>query len=217
MSVPQVNRIITPKFSTCTILAYGMIPVLWQVFEYLVQNYYAPLLNDEILFYLRHGWFSAVLCVYKRQTILFLIRSYGNGLVFALTTLVSYALLLLGTVVFVMVFKWSILKRKSLTTRKRKGDSAKETRLMLSVFVICVIFIITGGPRTIYRMADYFFIPLKKSTGITYFILADVFALLQAVNHTFNIFVYLGMNTQFRKTFCNIFMLKRISKAKWKK
>ena len=205
-SVPQVNRIITPKFSTCTILAYAPLPIVSETFYYIFNTYYYPILYSEIN---RYYLFT---CGSQRQHQFQILVNFWKGLAFALSTMLSYALLLLGTVVFLMIFKRSILKRKSLTTRKKQKNSARETKLMLNVLVVCVIYLITAAPRTINKMSEYFGFAFRNYKNT--FLIESVLGYFQALNHIFNIFVYLGINTKFRKTFCDIFMLKRTSKTK---
>ena len=193
------------------ILVYAPLPVLSETFNNVYDKYFYPLLYDEVLFH-RYLEVSTFACGLQKLILLQKVKDIVKGFALAITTVVSYALLLLGTVVFVIVFKRSILKRKSLTTRKKQGDTAKEARLMLNVLVVCVIYLITAAPRTILRMADYFDFSFRH---VNYYVFVDyALGYFQAVNHVFNIFVYLGINTQFRKTFCDIFMLKRTSKTK---
>ena len=93
--------------------------------------------------------------------------------------------------------------RKSLTAKKKNRDSAKETKLMQNVFIVCIIYILTCGPRTIERtingiISSKIYLTRGRSLyedNIQIPSYAEyVFLVMQAINHTFNILVYLAIN-----------------------
>ena len=151
---------------------------------------------------------------YLVSTVMYLLSVSIN----IIPNVIAYILLLVGTILFLVIFKRSIQTRKSLTAKKKQSDSAKETRLMLSVLVVCVVYILTSGPRTIDRMIESIRLgEFFRSEGKIYLEMRIpsyakyVFLVLQAINHCFNIFVYLAINSTFRKIFCKMFMLKSYS------
>ena len=119
-----------------------------------------------------------------------------DTLMYANVTL--YGIIAVATILLIVVFKRSIRDRQSMLGKTTTNISAKETRLVQSVIVVCAIFIFTSGP--------VHFIEIMGSFGVRYdwrvsFVLGIICQIAEAANHSINIFVYLAMNSKFRNTF----------------
>ena len=132
--------------------------------------------------------------------------------------MIAYVLLFVRTNLFLVIFKRSIQVKKLLTAKKKNSDSAKGTKHMQHVFIVCTIYILTCGPRTIERtingiISSKIYFTRGRSLyedNIQIPSYAEyVFLVMQAINHTFNNFVYLAIDQTFRKLFYRMFMLNR--------
>ena len=203
-------------------LGYFMILVLGMTAQILARKYsleYFRFTNARFLIdlYGEDNFYHYLKCNGHKERIADAIVHYCRLVLAACPNAVMYVLLLLGTTLFIIVFKRSIQSRKSLTAGKKQNNSTKERRLMKSVLLVCIIFIITSGPLSIDRLIRFFFHTIggmefehRKVHGKVYFIPIDI---LKSINHCFNIFVYLPMNSKFRRIFCHMFCLKIFNAA----
>ena len=219
---PQVKRIFTRQSIIGIMLGYLVILVLGAAVQILAEKYaseYFRLINVRFLIdvYGEENFGHYLSCYSHKHSIADAIMIYCRLILAACPNAVMYVLLLLGTTLFIIVFKRSIQSRKSLTAGKKRNNSTKERRLMKSVLLVCIIFIITSGPLSIDRLIRFFFHTIdytelvrRDSHGKGYFIPIDI---LKSINHCFNIFVYLTMNSKFRRIFCHMFCLKIFNAA----
>ena len=207
---PQVKGLITRKLTTCLIVGY--LP-----FQLTAASVF--LIKETVLITIIESYSPSYLersdCLLKNFRFILIVMDSVRLSINIVPNAIIYILLLVGTILFLVVFKRSIQARKSLTATKKQSDSAKEKRLMQSVLVVCVIYILTSGPRTIEKMistGSNLFANINLLVHIPSYV-KYVFLVLQAINHLFNIFVYLAINSTFRKIFCKIFMPRSHSMA----
>ena len=219
---PQVKRIFTRQSIIGIMLGYLVILVLGVAATIIARKYVLEYFRfTDVTFLIdvygeENFWYYLACNVHKKQ-IAQDISYYCRLILAACPNVVMYVLLLLGTTLFIIVFKRSIHSRKSLTAGNKQNHSTKERRLMKSVLLVCIIYIITSGPLNIDRLIRFFFhtiggmeIVRRKVHGKVYFIPIDI---LKSINHCFNIFVYLPMNSKFRRIFCHMFCLKIFNAA----
>ena len=196
------------------ILGFMVLMVLGLAVKFVAGEYPSIVYNDQASY--RYGYFSLSDCSVKKIALAYLIELYSNAII-SVCPVIMFALLLLGTALFVIVFKRSIQLRKSLTANKNQKDSTKERRLMKCILLVCIVYIITSGPISIQRMCDYFFTVARKDISISSIVISGYFFvpvhILKSINHCFNIFVYLPMNSKFRTIFCQMFCLKMFNAA----
>ena len=131
---------------------------------------------------------------------------YGRLVMVKMTNQILYGTIAIATILLIMAFKKSVRERKSLTGKTKTSHSAREKRLVQSVIAVCVIFILTSSPINIMRMEDV----ISDKWFYNYFVFGyvkRVSSLLEAFNHSINIFVYLSTNTKFRGRFKGLFGL----------
>ena len=203
-------------------LGYLVILVLGMAVQILAKKYSLEYFRfHDVMFlideYGEENFWYYLACNVHKKNIADAISYYCRLILAACPNVVMYVLLLLGTTLFIIVFKRSIQSRKSLTAGKKQNHSTKERRLMKSVLLVCIIYIITSGPLSIDRLIRFFFHTidgmqhiLRDTHGKVYFIPIDI---LKSINHCFNIFVYLPMNSKFRRIFCHMFCLKTCNAA----
>ena len=125
---------------------------------------------------------------------------YGRLVMVKMTNQILYGIIAIATILLIMAFKRSVRERKSLTGKTKTSDSAREKRLVQSVIAVCVIFILTSSPINIMRIEKV--ISDKWSYNLfLYPYVNRVSYLLEAFNHSINIFVYLSTNSKFRGRF----------------
>ena len=219
---PQVKRIFTRQSIIGLMLGYLVILVLGMAAQIIATKYsseYFRFTDVQFLIdlYGEDNFYHYLKCNVHKKMIANAIMIYCRLVLAACPNAVMYVLLLLGTTLFIIVFKRSIQSRKSLTAGKKQNNSTKERRLMKSVLLVCIIFIITSGPLSIDRLIRFFFHTIdymelirRDPHGKVYFIPIDI---LKSINHCFNIFVYLTLNSKFRRIFCHMFCLKIFNAA----
>ena len=203
-------------------LGYLVILVLGMALQIIARKYELEYFRFvDVLFlidlYGEDNFWHYLICNVHKKQIAEDISYYCRLVLAACPNVVMYVLLLLGTTLFIIVFKRSIQSRKSLTAGKKQNNSSKERRLMKSVLLVSIIYIITSGPLNIDRLIRFFFHTIggmeferRDTHGKIYFIPIDI---LKSINHCFNIFVYLPMNSKFRRIFCHMFCLKIFNAA----
>ena len=218
--VPQVKRIFTRKLTIGLILGYVPIQALGVACQFVADAYWSEVESDPISYQEDGYYWELTPCAQRRKEIASKVKWYTSAIVTACPNVIMYALLLLGTTLFVIVFRKGIVARKSLTAKREQIESSRERRLMQSVLVVCIIFILTSGLRSVARMLRYFSEAGGRSgllNDIVNFTHNSSFSFvvffLQAINHCFNIFVYLLMNSKFRRSYCKMFCLKRCNGA----
>ena len=140
----------------------------------------------------------------RRKYIIFQnIDFYGRLVMLKLINPLLYGTIAIATILLIMSFKRSLRERKSLTGKTKTSHSAREKRLIQSVIAVCVIFILTSSPINILRIGDVINDIWINPRLHTY--MEGVGYVLEAFNHSINIFVYLLMNSKFRGRFKGMF------------
>ena len=199
------------------ILGYMLLQVLAVTVHFGAEAYHSMLFRDPASFK-PNGW-QYTACTSHKVNIIGQVKLYTNGIVSTGCNMIMYALLLLGTTLFVICLTKGVQARKSLMAKKDGNDSAKERRLIKTVIVVCIIYIITAGPISLNRALLYL-VDAARETWVYILIKYEQISfnpyyrislnLLQNINHCFNIFVYLPMNSKFRRIFCQMFCLKYV-------
>ena len=141
---------------------------------------------------------------------------YGRLVMVKMTNQILYGTIAIATILLIMAFKRSVRERKSLTAKTKTSLSARERRLVQSVIAVCVIFIVTSSPINIIRIEEV--ISDKWSYNYSLFLyVIQVSSLLEAFNHSINIFVYLSMSSKFRGRFKGLFGLTSARSVSTKK
>ena len=199
------------------ILGYALLQALGLVIVVASNEYISSVYSDPGSY---NGVFGRLgTCARRKLDITMKVMWYTTVYVKSGSNFIMYSLLLLGSILFIIVFKRGIQARKSLTAKKKHSDSVKERRLMQSILVMCIIYIITSGPRTVNRILQLIFNLVESDFEVMYYSVARqqyfivLQFMLQSINHSFNIFVYLSMNSKFRRIFCQMFCLKRCNDA----
>ena len=200
------------------ILGYLLFQALGAAVNFGAEEYTSLLFSDPS----SYDFFSWELndCAKQKVEIADQVRYYTAAIAIIAPNVIMYALLLLGTILFVIVFKRSIQARKSLTAKTKPGDSARERKLMRSVLAVCILYTITSAPKSVDRVFENLFLASDTSKASSnYFSITTLASftvpinILQSINHCFNIFVYMSMNSKFRRIFCQMFCLKMCNEA----
>ena len=117
-----------------------------------------------------------------------------------------YAMLVLGTTLFIFVFKRTVHRRKSPPTKHKQDNKLYNVNLAQCVLALCLVHIFASGPNTIQRMFNNFSIKLGQNKYYKYYEHASYIFL--AINHSTNIAIYLVTNSKFRKICYKICLLK---------
>ena len=208
---------ITPKRTTgmvlgylvylvMTALAFNIISWWWQhVISSDRSNYHIVGYDTET----NRSYYGMLPDVSKKFIQMISIEEIGRLVMLNMVNPILYGTILIGTILLIVAFKKSIQVRKSLTDKTKAGNSAKEKRLVQSVIAVCIIFIVTSGPKNLVTLMDTvgkYWLNYnnwwRRSLGHIYDLYIDELAIfVEAVNHSINIFVYLSMNSKFRGRF----------------
>ena len=222
--IPQVKRLITPKRTAYMVLGY-LTYILTTALAYnILRWWHKSLMYDDSNYYVTgydtkrnisyYGMLPSVVKIYN--TVL-RVHKTGRMAMVKMLNPVLYGTILMATILLIIAFKRSIQVRKSLTDKTKAGNSVKERRLVQSVIAVCIIFLVTAGPKNIVKLMDdvgYLWQDHNSwriSLGWTKANFVDEMTVfLEALNHSINIFVYLSMNTKFRGRFKGLFGLTNV-------
>ena len=127
-----------------------------------------------------------------------------------------YGVIILATILLIILFQRSNRRRKILIAKHKSDDSAKETKVYKAVIWVCVLYIFTAGPNNVFRMLLYLGLLVKLENGhnmiLTSMYCQHFVMVIHSLNHSTNIFVYLSVNSRFRKQFCKTFLFKNNEK-----
>ena len=212
--LPQVKRMITPKRTTGMVLGYLVYVVMTALAFNIISWWQHVILFDRSNYHIvgydtetNRSYYGMLPDVSKKFFQMIRIEEIGRLVMLKMVNPILYGTILIGTILLIVAFKRSIQVRKSLTDKTKAGNSAKEKRLVQSVIAVCIIFIVTSGPKNLVKLMNtvgkYW---LKYSwwrrIGSIYAAYIDELAIfVEAVNHSINIFVYLSMNSKFRGRF----------------
>ena len=158
-----------------------------------------------VLWELRHLMFTknetveAFLTLYSPRFIVYRLHLGA----FNVPTTGLYGAIIIGTMVLIIVFKLKMKSRTVLMGKKKDIHSAKETRLVRSVIAVCVFYIVTACPRSMYEATNLW--PVAAQLRDFYIIVYGISQCFDAVNHSFNIFVFAAVNLRFRSSLVRMF------------
>ena len=219
---PQVKRIVTPKRTTGVILGYWIYVVLTTLALNVI-NWWRRTVTSDLSNYIimydkewNRSFYTMLPDVRRKYIKFFYIDHYGRLVMLNLINPLLYCTIAIATILLIMAFKRSVRERKSLTGKTKTSLSAREKRLVQSVIAVCVIFILTSSPINIMRIEEV--ISDKWSYNYSLFLYVErVSYLLEAFNHSINIFVYLSINSKFRGRFKGLFGLTSARSVSTKK
>ncbi|GFS13326.1 chemosensory receptor B [Elysia marginata] len=114
---------------------------------------------------------------------------------------VFYLAIILGTALLVIMFIRSVRIRNSLRGKEATQKlSSKEMRIIKSVIGVCVLYVVTCAPLNVYDAASTLKIFIDNS-----FLFDRLAYLTKSFNHAGNIFVYLAINSNFRRQLISLF------------
>ena len=125
---------------------------------------------------------------------------------------VLFGVVVIATILLIVLFKRSFEKKISMTGNKDSKMSVKEVKVIKSVIAVCAVYIITFTPEVIYSSVEFFFVRYDVLSDFDFdiktFYIHELVLLLRTVNHSINIFVYLAVNSNFKKIFMGMFCPK---------
>ena len=151
-----------------------------------------------------------------RYFFLYWMRRYIRMIVIHFFNMALYGIIIIETILLIFFFKLNMKSRKSLVGKKKERNSAKEKRLVKSVIGVCVFFIITSCPRNMDRLFALWpgaLMTLNRHIRVLFPVLYGLYQLLDGVNHSFNLFVYMAVNSSFRQSFLDLFTSRRAQKS----
>ncbi|KAK3713854.1 hypothetical protein RRG08_033826 [Elysia crispata] len=125
---------------------------------------------------------------------------------FSVPNLICFIIVVLGTVFLISKFKQSRQLRSTMSVTGEKSNklSDKDVRLVRSMILISALYIFGAAPNVLLYVIPaaypslYIDNPYLGNLFAVFLIIAGV---IQAISCSVNIFVYVGMGTNFRKTF----------------
>ena len=205
----QVKRIITPKVTTFIILGY------------LVLQGAAVVVPASLLAITHFSRWPANLSVglknqlQSRRYFAHNFRGYVELIASTLLNMILYGIIIIETILLIMFFKRNIKSRSSLISTKNEMNSAKENRLVKSVIGVCVFFIVTSCPRNIERLCGLWpdlLVTYSRHIRSLLITLFGLNQLLDGINHSFNVFVYMAVNSRFRSSLFRLSTSRRVQK-----
>ena len=221
---PQVKLYITRKLIACLILGYLVFHLarflVYGLSFWLRQQLLADPASYFLYTYLNIYSFTPHNVTVRKLTpsakkqndVLLQLSIYVIEFDYKFSNLILYGVILVETIVLIIAFKRSVMERKSLMgdkKSKKPRKSATERKLVLSVLAVCFLYIVLTGPTNLHGalVMPYFGENRASFMDKSWF----SFLLVQSdmLNHSLNIFVYLSMNSKFRKIFMHLFCFKR--------
>ena len=154
--------------------------------------------------------------LWHRYIFLYWMRLYIRMIITHFFTMALYGIIIIETILLIFFFKLNMKSRKSLVGKKKERNSAKEKRLVKSVIGVCVFFIITSCPRNMDRLFSLWpgaLMTVNRHLRVLFPVLYGLYQLLDGVNHSFNFFVYMAVNSRFRQSFLDLFTSRRAQKS----
>ena len=206
---------ITPKRTTGMVLGYLVYLVMTTLAFNIISWWQHVISSDRSNYHIvgydtetNRSYYGMLPDVSKKFIQMIRIEETGRLVMLKMVNPILYGTILIGTILLIVAFKRSIQVRKSLTDKTKAGNSAKEKRLVQSVIAVCIIFIVTSGPKNLVTLMDTVgedwlnYNNWWRRIGSIYAEYIDELAIfVEAVNHSINIFVYLSMNSKFRGRF----------------
>ncbi|GFR63377.1 chemosensory receptor B [Elysia marginata] len=194
----KVKRIFTRKLIMSLILGGLVFQVLAMTFYLVADHKLQQGYKEEVyVFYIDGKYYNKTEIVPTgSSTMLYISRL----LLTSIPNYVLYAAIVIGTALLIAVFLRSVQRKKSLTSvAGPEGMTTKEKKLVLSVIAICMVYIVTCTPRNVY-FTLLALIGEDISLPSAYQILSQgSIDIMLSLNPALNIFVYLGVNSSFRR------------------
>ena len=204
--LPQVKRVITPRFITSTILGYTAVQTAAFLSYVVLYDLNLRIAGDPASFFVDNDtylkWIPSRL---NKSRFLLSILFRTKLVALYLSNNILYGLVILETTLLIIFFKRSVKDRKAMLGDKKPNDTVKEKRLIQSVIAVCAIYIVTAFPKTLLRMN----FSLRFSPHLSLTTVQRSLEFFDLINHSVNIFVYLKMNRRFRDKFIKLFCSKR--------
>ncbi|RUS88440.1 hypothetical protein EGW08_003777 [Elysia chlorotica] len=133
---------------------------------------------------------------------------------YSIPVLTSFFVVVLGTVFLITKLKQNSQLRvslKGLQNNQANKLSDKELRLVRTMVFICIIFIVGSTPGILMSVATNVHPPLNTDDPYLGFLCMacfDISVIFISVHSSVNIFVYLRMGSNYRRTFSEIFLSK---------
>ena len=210
----QVKLIFTPKTTINLILGY-LAPQIVLVMITISGSVWFSIIDDDPVYYNgSHNYDSP-----NADDPYALAWWLGNTLatyVCYIPNIFLYGVIMLATILLIILFQRSNRRRKILLAKHKSTESAKETKVYKAVIGVCVLYIITAGPNNVFRMMLYLGVFAKHTQQVllTNVYCRDFVMVIHSLNHSTNIFVYLSVNSRFRKQFCKTFLFKKNEKLR---
>ena len=154
--------------------------------------------------------------LWRRYIVFYEIHQYIKLITTYFFNMAFYGIIIIETILLIFFFKLNMKSRTSLVGKKKERNSAKEKRLVKSVIGVCVFFIITSCPRNmekLYAVWPGALMTVNRHLRVLFPVLYGLYQLLDGVNHSFNLFVYMAVNSRFRQSFLDLFTSRRAQKS----
>ena len=136
---------------------------------------------------------------------------------FAVPNNICFIIIIVANIFLVIKFRESKRVRDGMTAGKIDKSEAREARIVTTVVAVCVIYVIGFFP-TVAVYAAGMAVPTLNNTdrywGNFMWVLFSLCALVQSISNSANFFIYLKMNTKFRKEFLSLFRGKKVPSQK---
>ena len=133
-------------------------------------------------------------------------------------TFVSFIVVSIGTSFLIVKLKETTRWRKSSSTgTKKQGISSKETRVIRSAVLVCLVYIVCFTPNACIIIASIIEPRLYIADpyyGPFYGVLIYFANFCQTISLAINIYIYLATSIRYRKTFMLIFCRKEDPRVK---
>ena len=196
-----MKRIVTPKVTTLLILGYFVL----QLTALLTANTFRAV-GHEIFPIPRNTSKEIVEQLFRRMTLYSYIYRIIQQISNNIFTVILYGTIVVETVLLIFFFKVNMKSRASLVSSKNEKNLAKENRLIKSVIGVCVFYIVTSSPRNLDQlmaMMPYSFLLYSLRNFIV--VLYGLYPVLDGINHSFNLFIYIAVNPRFRVSLARLF------------
>ena len=129
---------------------------------------------------------------------------------FSIPTSISFLIVIVGTILLVVKLQQSSNFRRSIAGNSwETAISARDRTLSRSIIGICVMYIVCLSPNVVIFLVSTAFPPFHIRDpvyGNVAYLSINFGILVQGINASMNMFVYLHMMSPYRKTFKKLFL-----------
>ena len=160
-------------------------------------------------------WFRKLIpSARKELDLILLIHGFIDRIAVRVLKVVLFGVVVIATILLLVTFKQSFEQRTSRTGEKESKMSGREVKVIKSVMALCAIFIIPFTPEVIFSSVEFFCIRYDvisvSDFDLKPFYIRELVLFLRIINHAINTFVYLAVNSNFKKIFMEMFYPKGI-------